>query len=181
METWLPVPGYEGSYEVSDAGRVRSLLRGVRILKPGTSGGKGKVGYPMVIFVPRKARYVHHLVAEAFIGPRPQGQVVRHLDDNPFNNTPGNLAYGTTAQNNRDMSLHGRHWKGREQRCSKGHPFDYWNGRQRVCRRCRAAAVAAFNERNPGYAAALKRKRRQKRRAAEAANNQGHFLPSTGP
>jgi hypothetical protein len=54
-----------------------------------------------------KSKSVHSLVAEVFIGPRPKGLQIRHLDGNKTNNSPNNLSYGTAAQNEADKSLHG--------------------------------------------------------------------------
>ena len=52
-------------------------------------------------------RLVHKLVAEAFIGPCPEGLQVRHLDGNPANNDVSNLAYGTPGENAADRTVHG--------------------------------------------------------------------------
>lgn len=61
------------------------------------------------VVVESKKRYVtvHSLVALAFHGPRPQGNVIRHLDGNQFNNHKDNLAYGTQAENMQDAVRHG--------------------------------------------------------------------------
>jgi hypothetical protein len=112
-ERWLPVLGFEGRYEVSDRGRVRSLDRVVvagnqrrrwkgRILVGGWSHG-----YPQVILGAGTWRTVHRLVVEAFIGPIPDGMQVRHLDGNPANNHLSNLAIGTQAENTQDRVAHG--------------------------------------------------------------------------
>ena len=53
--------------------------------------------------------YVHQMVAEAFIGPKPLGLEVRHLDGNRLNNHSCNLAYGTRRQNMLDAMKHGTH------------------------------------------------------------------------
>ena len=52
--------------------------------------------------------YVHHLVLEAFVGPRPEGYECCHKDGNPMNNNLPNLYWGTPAQNDADQSRHGR-------------------------------------------------------------------------
>lgn len=152
-EVWVSVPGYESSYEVSNFGRVRSLRRrtargwrGGRILK---ASAQGKQGYHIVglsLNGSVRMRYVHHLVAEAFHGPRPVGLVVRHLDGNPANNRATNLVYGTYEENNQDTVNHGRHHNARRIKCGKGHRFTeentiirYWpdgSFKQRVCRIC---------------------------------------------
>ena len=56
----------------------------------------------------RKTVLVHALVAELFIGPRPERNVVRHLDGSRSFNWVGNLAYGTHQENSDDARLHGR-------------------------------------------------------------------------
>lgn len=115
-ERWLPVVGWEGIYEVSDLGRVRSLPRGI-------SGGRRIKGRVLALTVddsgthtvllrdsPRR-RHVHIyiLVAEAFIGPRPAGLQIRHLNDDRTDNRLANLTYGTQGENMVDAVLNGKH------------------------------------------------------------------------
>lgn len=52
------------------------------------------------------SRNIHSVVAEAFIGPRPTGMVVRHVDGNRYNNAASNLAYGTPNENVYDSVKH---------------------------------------------------------------------------
>lgn len=113
-EQWRPVAGFEGLYEVSDEGRVRSFPRPVRVRGNGIRVMGGKVltphplnhGHQLVFLYPgHVARTVHALVAEAFLGPRPEGNVIRHLDGNPENNRLSNLCYGTQSDNLRDCYL----------------------------------------------------------------------------
>lgn len=54
----------------------------------------------------------HTLVAETFVGPRPSGQGVRHLDGDPGNDDPDNLVWGTQAENGADTVRHGRSTRG---------------------------------------------------------------------
>ena len=106
-ERWLPVPEYEGIYDISSLGRVRSYFhKTIRILKP----WKSKKGY-LFVDIGNKHRSIHSLVAESFIGKRPEGLVIRHLDGNPANNTPENLAYGTQSDNEQDSVNHGTHYR----------------------------------------------------------------------
>jgi hypothetical protein len=78
----------------------------------------------------------------AFVGPCPEGQEVRHLDDNPTHNFwPENLAYGTHAENMEDIVRLGNHYKASMTHCSKGHEYTPENTRiaskgERLCREC---------------------------------------------
>lgn len=149
-ERWLPVPGYEGLYEVSDLGRVRSLPRQVgygrikgRILK----ALPGRNGYPRVnLWKDQRAKmhHVHSLVLAAFTGPRPEGYETRHLDGDRCNNTLANLSYGTPSENQHDKVRHGRHHNAVKTHCKHGHEFTPENTiivvtpvkTQRCCRLC---------------------------------------------
>lgn len=102
-ESWKPVVGHPG-YEVSSLGRVKSRIgREVRILKPGIASRD----YPRVVLSGRIGRTVHSLVAEAFLGPRPNGKQIRHLDGNKVKSILANLVYGTPAENAADSIRHG--------------------------------------------------------------------------
>jgi hypothetical protein len=112
-ETWKAVPGYEGAYEVSDLGRVRSLDRATAHTFIGPHTRRGKIltlnpisrGHLVVrLFAKGQRRQVlvHRLVLEAFVGPCPPGYLGLHRDDNPTNNVPSNLYWGTYADNARD-------------------------------------------------------------------------------
>jgi hypothetical protein len=115
IEQWRPVLGFEDSYEVSDAGRVRSIAR----LRAGYQMISGRMlklqemrtGYLYVGLsrAPRyKHGYVHIMVLEAFVGKRPApGYDARHLDGNCQNNRLPNLAWGTKLDNAADMQRHG--------------------------------------------------------------------------
>ena len=93
----------------------------------------------------RATKRGHVLVAEAFLGPCPEGQLVRHYDDNGVNNVVWNLLYGTYKQNSEDMIRNRGHWRHEQTHCSKNHEFTeentYWrpNARGRDCKKCRKA------------------------------------------
>jgi hypothetical protein len=156
-ENWLPVPKLEGVYEISDQGRVASLPR-LRVLKRRIIKGSVEPrGYIQVALsslgVITKWR-VHVLVAAAFIGARPPGAVIRHLDSNPANNNVENLAYGTQAENIADVIRVGHHNHASKTHCLRGHPFDDENTRireydgGRLCRICRRAQARDSYARN---------------------------------
>lgn len=116
-ETWKPVVGFEGHYEVSDAGNIRRVSSSSRSKPTGKflSPGRQKSGHLFVNFSvgnKQTLRRVHVVVLTAFKGPRPKGLVCRHLDGNPANNNVSNLEWGTPQQNSDDRKLHGRSNKG---------------------------------------------------------------------
>lgn len=122
-ELWLPVVGFEGRYEVSNYGRLRSLCYGAgpngrrkratpKVVKLGT---QRIVAYP-IYPIDRRPRRIHRLVAEAFLGPCPIGREVAHVDGNPRNSSVSNLRYVTRAENHAHKILHGT-----DNRGSKNH------------------------------------------------------------
>lgn len=118
-ERWLPVVGYEGLYEVSDHGRVRSLvkrtagrrervLRVPRMLKA-TKRAPGN--YMVVGLVPRggavKTMYLHRVVLTAFVGPAPPRHQAAHGDGIRENCRLDNLRWATAKENCADKAAHG--------------------------------------------------------------------------
>lgn len=87
------------------------------------------------------SRYVHTLVLEAFVGPRPTGGVARHLDDNGENNAVENLCWGTVSENNYDLVANGKHANANKTHCPKGHPYAVRWGETggRRCKECEQA------------------------------------------
>ena len=120
IEEWRPVVGFEGSYEVSNVGRVRSLDREIevahpsgrrvprilkgRILQPGTM----KSGHQFLVLGRGNGFCVHTLVLNAFKGPCPDGMECCHGDGDPANNVDDNLRWDTRQSNVLDMWRHGR-------------------------------------------------------------------------
>lgn len=97
IETWLPVAGYEGLYEVSTEGNVRSLLTG-KILQAGYSGKR----VPSVCLSKngkQTTKAVHRLVAKAFL-PNPHNKPqINHIDGNRDNRSVTNLEWATQHEN----------------------------------------------------------------------------------
>lgn len=168
MTCWLPVRGYEGVYEVSDSGQVRSLPREVwhpvskttrlpgRELKP----VKHSNGYRQVTLWRAgiwEHRYIHRMVLDAFVGERPELEAC-HINGVPDDNRLENLCWGTRSDNIRDAVRHGTHWKIRNTHCPQGHPYQGDNlhtetnpvtGRtKRRCKECEQAAKRRWYERN---------------------------------
>lgn len=112
-EEWKSVKGFEGYYEVSNLGRVRSLDLNLphNTSKTGTQFMKGRVkntrlsrsGYVICdLYKNKKAytKYVHRLVAEAFCPFREGAHEVNHKDENKQNNVYTNLEWVTHKENN---------------------------------------------------------------------------------
>lgn len=118
-ERWRKIPGFNSHYEVSDAGRVRSVNRTLQavsrwgtwyerqvkgiLLRP----GRAKSGHLTVVLGREFGSHtVHALVMLAFRGPTPAGLEIRHLNGNPADNRLMNLAFGTRSRNNQDKKWH---------------------------------------------------------------------------
>lgn len=132
MPIWKPIPGWEHRYEVSSDGQVRSkdsrvnagkngsgiATRKGRVLKPVQKSGR----YLCVTLADgarREQRFIHDIVAEVFIGPKPNGMETRHLDDVRSNNTVTNIRYGTHRDNEDDRMRNGRVPRGERHGCAK--------------------------------------------------------------
>lgn len=112
IEEWRDIAGFEGCYQVSNYGKVKSLTRVITIRLPNgtiyTRLSRGRVlrqkkdkdGYLMVGLGKSATRKVHRLVAEAFIPNLNQSPVINHKDENKANNFVGNLEWCTIEYNN---------------------------------------------------------------------------------
>lgn len=104
MEEWKDIVGYEGLYQASNLGRVRSLdyhrTGKVRIMRP-SNGGTNKSYLHIGLTKDKKLKTisVHRLVWEAFNGPIPEGYEINHLDENGLNNKLSNLVLVTHSEN----------------------------------------------------------------------------------
>ncbi|NLB17419.1 MAG: HNH endonuclease, partial [Syntrophomonadaceae bacterium] len=108
-EIWKDIPGYEGEYQASTFGRIKSVKRKVisknwytgnpfyrtvpeRILKPGRFCKSGHVS--VVLRKGTSGKPVHQLILRTFIGEVPQDMEVLHINGNPTDNCLSNLRYG---------------------------------------------------------------------------------------
>lgn len=153
QEVWKPVTGYEGFYEVSSLGRVRSLDRVAAngrffegaVIKP-SENYNGHFRVTLYKSRGRKQCWVHRLVLEAFVGPRPANYDACHNNGVPSDNRAENLRWDTRSANAKDRVLHGNHYNYEKEKCPRGHllvqpnlkPADYKRG----WRNCLACARA---------------------------------------
>lgn len=127
-EIWKDIPGYEGYYQVSNLGRVRSIDREVvyrdgkkclykgRLLKPREDkNGYFQVGLSKLGKV--KTFKVHRLVLEAFKGPCPEGMESCHKNGIKTDNIVYNLRWDTKVANQADSKRHGTNNGPKGERC----------------------------------------------------------------
>ena len=156
-ERWSAISGFEGRYEVSSRGRVRSLARSTRHgrrIKGRVMRSNRSTPYAMVTLCRdgrRSYHLVHRLMAEAFI-PNPEGlPVVRHLNDDPRDNRLENLAWGTHSDNTQDILRNGNNAFANRTHCLRGHSLNdpnLANQQERTCLACaRARASRASADR----------------------------------
>ncbi|TWS29004.1 HNH endonuclease [Tsukamurella conjunctivitidis] len=139
--TTRPIPGLPG-YVATPTGEVISLRRRTPRSLAYTVG---PCGYRTIGVVNsdgnRVCVRVGDLVAATWLGPRPEGQDLRHLDGNPSNDTLDNLAWGTPAEVAQDYA--DRAAREGPATCALGHPLaDTWLGSwgERVCPTCKREA-----------------------------------------
>ena len=109
-EEWRNIKGYEGLYQISNLGRIKSLERFRKGKNGSLASVKEKILKPLITRngyyqVPlcknSKLRlyYVHRLVFEAFNGPIPEGYEINHLNEKKFDNRLKNLNLMTHREN----------------------------------------------------------------------------------
>lgn len=134
--SWKPYPS-QPEYLVSDTGWVQ--------------GPKGRVLKPVLIGPPHRTyRFVNvarlrpgkkhtlvkipWMVLETFVGPRPDGQVCCHWDDDSHNDDLSNLRWATWSENQLDIVRNGNHWEAKQETCRNGH--NEWKARSNGKRLC---------------------------------------------
>lgn len=129
-EIWKDVVGFEGGYQVSNLGRIKTKERNVYHPTLGTVIVNEKIrkqttafnGYKKVNMSfdgKRKYMSVHRMVCEAFNGPQPSNNhQVAHNDGCKTNNNSLNLRWATAKENTKDRSKHGNHYVSKGEKCS---------------------------------------------------------------
>ena len=161
-EEWRDIPGYEGYYQASSLGRIRSLDHYTTQMHPSGKGMMTRIHRGRVLKVKRfegeryrvylcvdgirKAKGVAVLVALAFHGvPLPNKSYALHRDGDMYNNVPENLYWGDQAENIQDTLRHGHHRGKNKTHCPHGHELSghnlEWNTTlgSRYCKACRKA------------------------------------------
>lgn len=161
-ERWLPVVDWDGWYQVSDRGQVRSVPRIVeylgrwgmtrrffpaRLLRPQRIWD----GHLRVVLVgdgQRQYCKVHVLVLTAFVGRRPTGLLGCHNDGDPANNHVSNLRWDTPSSNSCDTLVHGTNHNAAKVSCPRDHalvPPNLMPSRMKVGHRSCLACSRALN------------------------------------
>lgn len=144
IEEWKAIKGTNEGYEVSSLGNIRSKDRiivrpdSASYLRKGTQFSlkpHPKLGYRMLRIArdgKRQTFTVHFLVAEAFLGERPRGLQIRHLNGDRSDCRVANLAYGSASDNYNDSRMHGTNAKGQKHGAAKLTERDVLSIRQRL-------------------------------------------------
>lgn len=157
-EIWKDIPGFEGYYQASSSGNIRSLSRRIvqsngneyqftgRILKPFVVKRFGNPSYKQYTLWKdgvRRVAFGRKLVAETFLGPRPEGMEVCHnMPNSSLDDSVKNLRYDTHYNNMQDIKRHKTHNNSIKTHCPRGHNFTDKNtkivnhGRGRTCTAC---------------------------------------------
>ena len=130
MEHWKPIPSFEGLYEISEFGTIKSLAR-KETTKAGWSRIKNektlkpykckddRLYVDLCVNYKKTRSSVHRLVLLAFVGPCPEGMEACHNDGNHRNNHYSNLRWDTHKNNLDDKYKHGTHICGENHKLSK--------------------------------------------------------------
>lgn len=172
FEEWRDIPGYEGMYQVSNLGQVRSIGRIIAGERNGTAYRRffpgrtlkatpDKQGY-LTVSLSRENRKkyakIHALVLHVFVGNRPEDHDSCHNNGDPADNRLVNLRYGTKVENMADKKTHGRNFNLNKEKCPRGHvlkapnlcKYEFNKRGHRRCLSCKRAFdyVASHSARN---------------------------------
>lgn len=191
-EEWRDIPGYEGLYQASTAGRIRSLdrdseqgfRRGVVLsMRPHPNGGHLQVGLSKQ---GRNTTFkVHRLVLATFVGPCPEGMEGCHNNGDVNDNSLENLRWDTRLANIHDSIRHGTHNSLGITHCKRGHEFSPENTRftqvgARACRICDRMRSMRNYMKHRAVTLARKRFRTAQARFCEALNEYREALVEAG-
>ena len=156
METWKDIKGYEGKYQVSDKGRVKSLLFINNITKKKREkilscidNGNGYLYISLSKNGKRENHYVHRLVADAFLKRKKHHTVVNHKDYNRKNNDVNNLEWCTTLENIRHSIPNMHNEKAHSKTTNTGEKYItlYYDGYYKVrCPKAKERRFKTFEE-----------------------------------
>lgn len=168
-EQWRPIPGYEGHYEASDQGQVRSVSRVIVCRNGQRQRRAGRLIRPFItpngrrtVHLCRDAksspRTVYALILEAFVGPAPEGHEACHANGDAKDDRLANLRWDTKSANTLDMVRHGTHHVARRTHCPRGHVLSepnivpsFWRLRhERACLACWRAKCNRYEARKRG-------------------------------
>ena len=162
-EVWKAIPGWEGLYEASTHGRVRSLDRFTirsngrpyrrkgRILKTWAVPHSGH-HYVALHANAKGTKYrVHRLILKTFVGEPPAGTEACHNNGNPADNRIENLRWDTKAANAQDTIKHGKNHELNKTHCPRGHALEQPNLESWSLRHGKRKCLACANARRATY------------------------------
>ena len=163
-EFWVPIVGYEGYYEVSNYGKVRSLDRTITVDRQSYSydkrlksiekaiglDGNGRPKVELDKYGKSHSINIHVLVAQHFVLGRKPGLIVCHKDGNEMNNHASNLYWGTYIENAQDTIKHGNNYHLNKELCPRKHKLQEpnlrtSNAKYRRCLSCKKAQDSLKN------------------------------------
>lgn len=110
-EVWKDIKGYEGKYQVSNTGKVKSFCRDQKngIILHSTPSNCGY--YKVELYLNKKSKmlYVHRLVGDAFVQNPENKPQINHIDGNKANNKATNLEWVTAKENQQHAIKYGLH------------------------------------------------------------------------
>lgn len=164
-EVWKDIPGYEGCYQASNQGRIKSVDRIIErrngvpqrvreyilSLKSTDHGNHPMVNLSAIDKTRRVVR-VHQCVKWAFDGPTPDGMEICHNNGNPYDNSIENLRFDTHTENVRDITRHGNNRNVNKTHCKHGHEYTPENTGAvttggRYCKACKADRWRLWDDR----------------------------------